>query len=115
MDGVDVEVRLARIEEQLKRVRDELADLARAIHGPNGSIRNRLHKIENDAAAAKVAVVTLEQVRKERAEAMEQARLERGEGLTKKQVGAMLVFGAVASLGTVVSIAVAVSQLGGGA
>jgi uncharacterized protein YigA (DUF484 family) len=98
-----VEARLARIEEQLQNLRGDLAELARAIHGPNGSIRNRLHTIENDSAAAKAAAAALAEVRREK-----------GEGFTKKQAVAVLVFGAVAALGTLVSIAVALSQLSSG-
>lgn len=98
-----VEGRLARIEEQLNNLRADVAELARAVHGPNGSLRSRLHQIESDAAAAKVAAATLAEVRRNKSD-----------GFTKRQAVAVLVFGAVASLGTVVSITVAISQLSGG-
>jgi chromosome segregation ATPase len=98
-----LEAKLVRIEEQLQHLRNDLAELARAIHGPNGSIRNRLHKLENDAHAARIAAETLAQVKRRQ-----------GEGFTKKQQIAVLVFGAVAALGTLVSVVVALSQLSSG-
>lgn len=95
--------RLARLEEQMRSLRDDIAEIGRAIHGPNGSIRNRIHTLENDAHAARAAAQALAEIRKQQ-----------GEGFTKRQQIAVLIFGLIASLGTIVSTVVAIAMLSGG-
>lgn len=98
-----IESRLGAVEEQVRNLRDDIAELARSIDGPNGnSLRTRVHKLESDVAAARIAAETLAAYRREK-----------GDGFTKKQQVAVLLFGAIASLGTMASMAVAISQLGG--
>lgn len=69
--GSNIAERLARLEEQVSGVREDVAEVLSRIDGPpwERSLRGRMHTIEAESAAATVAAKTLAEVQHERRQA----------------------------------------------
>lgn len=67
-ERIEVATQLAVLVEQVGALREDLAHLQATIDGPpwERSVRGRLHTLENDASAAKVAAATLAEAQRER-------------------------------------------------
>lgn len=90
--------RMARVEEQVRQMKNEIAELNRALNGPNGSsLRARVHKLENDSAAASAAHAALA--------AFQQMR---GQTWTRKERLGLFLFAGVGAVGTIISVVVLV-------
>jgi cytochrome c-type biogenesis protein CcmH/NrfG len=64
----DVPTQLAVLVEQVATMREDLAELTRKVDGPpwERSVRGRLHALEGDASAARIASETLAEAQRER-------------------------------------------------
>lgn len=95
-----METQLALLAQELHAVRGEVGEVRALIEGPpwERSVRGRLHTLEAESAASKVASAALAEARTERRRSQvenEQARVRR-RGARRWAVGATVTFGAAA-------------------
>lgn len=96
--------RLARLEEQMKGMREDMAELRRSLEGPprDESIRGRLHVLETNDAAAVAARA-----------ALEAARAAQGQSWTRKERVGLFIFAGIGAVGTIVSgVVLVITQTG---
>ena len=91
---------LIRLEERVRVLAEDLAELAALVNGP---IRARMHKLENDSTAAKTATAAIEATRLMR-DQMNERRFSRAE----KVLG--LGFGFVLAISSVISSALLIAS-----